>query len=58
MLGRTVKNSTWRYIEWDEGKKGRELYSQVNDPIEYNNLAELPEYQEIVAEMRELLYKE
>ncbi|MEX0981327.1 MAG: sulfatase [Bacteroidales bacterium] len=58
MIGRTVKNSEWRYTEWDEGKKGRELYDQVKDPIEYNNLAEKPEYKELVSEMRELLYKE
>lgn len=58
MLGRTVKNKKWRYIEWDEGKKGRELYDEENDPIEYFNLAESPEYQNIVAEMKELLYQD
>ncbi len=55
MLGRTVKNSKWRYTEWDEGKKGRELYHQINDPLEYENLAEDPQYQSVVAHMKELL---
>ncbi len=58
MLGRTVKNSEWRYVEWDEGKMGKELYDQLNDPIEYNNLAENPDYEEVLVEMRVLLYKE
>ncbi|MCF8392129.1 MAG: sulfatase [Bacteroidales bacterium] len=58
MLGRTVKNKKWRYIEWDEGKKGRELYDEENDPVEYFNLAESPEYQEVVAEMKGLLYQD
>jgi iduronate 2-sulfatase len=58
MLGSSVKNSKWRYIEWDDGKEGRELYDQVNDPIEYNNLAENPEYAELVEEMKELLHND
>jgi len=56
MLGRMVKNENYRYVEWDNGKKGRELYDQKNDPIEYNNLAENPEYLSVVTEMRTLLY--
>ena len=56
MLGRMVKNSKWRYIEWDNGKKGRELYDQKNDPVEYYNLAESPKYLSVVSEMRKLLY--
>lgn len=55
MLGRTVKNSKWRYIEWDNGKMGRELYNQINDPMEYNNLAENPDYSDVIAEMKALL---
>ncbi|NOR75598.1 MAG: sulfatase-like hydrolase/transferase [Draconibacterium sp.] len=56
MLGRMVKNENYRYVEWDNGKKGRELYDQKNDPIEYNNLAENPDYLSVVSEMRTLLY--
>ncbi len=58
MLGSTVKNSRWRYIEWDGGKKGRELYDQVDDPIEYQNLAENPEYTDVVKEMSALLHQD
>ncbi len=57
MMGRMVKNKDWRYVEWDNGERGRELYDQNNDPIEYNNLAENKEYEEVVNEMSELLNK-
>ncbi|MFY0653489.1 MAG: sulfatase [Cyclobacteriaceae bacterium] len=55
MLGRMVKNEDWRYIEWDHGKKGRELYDQHKDPIEYNNLAENAEFEAINKKMSVLL---
>ncbi len=58
MLGRTVKNAAWRYTEWDNGERGNELYDQVNDPVEYINLADDKDYTEVVQEMRELLYAE
>ncbi len=55
MVGRMVKNKDWRYVEWDNGEKGRELYDQKNDPVEYNNLAENPEYSKVIDEMKALL---
>jgi len=57
MLGRTVKNQAWRYIEWGDGEQGRELYDQEQDPMEYSNLAEDPGYADVIAEMHDLLYK-
>jgi len=57
MTGRMVKNEKWRYIEWDNGRKGIELYDQVNDPIEYNNLANQPDYAETIKEMKNLMYQ-
>lgn len=57
MLGRTVKTDKWRYTEWDNGEKGMELYDQVNDPVEYNNLATNQSYATVIAEMKKLLYQ-
>ncbi len=56
--GRMVKNSQWRYVEWDEGRMGNELYNQADDPVEYHNLAAEPEYADVVSSMRELLYQD
>ena len=57
-IGRMVKNKDWRYIEWDHGEKGRELYNQNKDPIEYDNLAEDPENAAIIDKMKNLLYNQ
>lgn len=32
--GRTVRTPRWRYAEWDEGRRGVELYEHENDPHE------------------------
>ena len=37
------------------GKRGTELYDEVNDPDEPNNLADDPARKKVVAEMRRLL---
>jgi len=55
MMGRMVRTEDWRYIEWDNGNQGRELYNQKNDPDEYQNLADNSEYAAIVDEMKVLL---
>jgi uncharacterized sulfatase len=55
MLGKMVKNERWRYVEWDGGERGMELYNQLDDPIEYRNLADDPLYADTVAYMKSLL---
>lgn len=54
-MGRMVKNKSWRYIEWDHGKHGEELYDQVKDPHEFSNLAQDKSYAKVVSEMKTLL---
>lgn len=54
-MGYSVRTEKWRYTEWDKGKRGAELYSQVDDPHELDNLAADPKHQKVVIEMRRLL---
>ncbi|MBF0196541.1 MAG: sulfatase [Planctomycetes bacterium] len=46
--GFTLRNQRWRYVEWNAGKDGRELYDHNKDPEEKMNLAKHPEYSETV----------
>jgi hypothetical protein len=50
-----VRTKRWRYTEWDDGKKGAELYDHDRDPGEYNNLARNPVHAGAVAELKQLL---
>ena len=54
-LGRSVRTARWRYTEWDDGRRGVELYDHERDPAEWHNLAELPEFAGKRQELRELL---
>ena len=54
-MGRSVRTERWRYIEWDEGRKGVQLYDHVNDPHEYRNLADDPAYAKTIEELKRLL---
>ncbi len=53
--GHSVRTDRWRYTEWVRGAQGEELYDQANDPQELHNLAALPKYASIVAQMKALL---
>jgi uncharacterized sulfatase len=56
--GRSVRTDRWRYTEWDGGKRGSELYDHENDPNEWRNLANEPEYAGTVEQMKQLLAAE
>jgi iduronate 2-sulfatase len=56
-MGYSVRTETWRYTEWDNGKRGVELYNEVDDPNEMQNLAEDPKHRKTVAEMQRLLHR-
>ena len=38
--GYSVRTSRWRYIEWQEGAQGAQLYDMEKDPAETTNLAQ------------------
>jgi hypothetical protein len=58
IMWESVKTKKWRYIEWEKGTQGVELYDQEKDPLEYKNLAHNTEYSEVIVEMKKLLRNE
>lgn len=54
-MGRSVRTQRWRYIEWDDGRKGAQLYDHDRDPKEYVNLAGNPDAAETVNRLKLLL---
>jgi arylsulfatase A-like enzyme len=50
-----VRSNGWRYIRYENGDE--ELYDSTNDPLEYCNLANRPEYAERKAELATWLPK-
>jgi iduronate 2-sulfatase len=54
-FGYSLRTARWRYTEWDEGRKGRELYDHDNDAHELTNLAEKAEHAKTVAELSQQL---
>jgi uncharacterized sulfatase len=54
-MGYSVRTEKWRYTEWDNGKRGTELYDEVGDPGELHNRAADPKFQKTVTEMQRTL---
>jgi iduronate 2-sulfatase len=48
-FGYTLRTARWRYTEWDEGNRGRELYDHDADPREQKNLAAIAAHAETVS---------
>jgi iduronate 2-sulfatase len=55
--GHSVRTARWRYTEWDDGKRGVELYDQAADPGEMKNLAGDPANAAVIAELKALVKK-
>jgi len=53
--GHSVRTRRWRYIEWQNGRAGAQLYDHDHDPEERNNLIRDPAHQEVVEELQRLV---
>ena len=54
-VGYTIRTELYRYIAWDDGKAGEELFDELNDPGETRNLAPQPFYANVLVAMRQRL---
>lgn len=54
--GHSVRTERWRYTEWDNGQKGRQLYDYQTDPQELHNLADDPRHAATVAKLQQLVH--
>ena len=55
VTGRSVRTEKYRYTEWDDGKKGAELYDHAADPGEWVNRADQPEMAKTRGELSALI---
>lgn len=54
VMGRSVRTNRWRYTEWNGGQDGVELYDHQADPDEFENLANTPGHENLIAELKRL----
>jgi len=52
VMGRAITTDRWRYIEWDKGRAGRELYDHQDDPRELNNVANDPQHAKLIRDLQ------
>ncbi len=55
--GHSVRTERWRYTEWDNGKRGVELYDHDADANEWKNLAADPKHADTVKTLQALMRK-
>ncbi len=54
-MGYSIRNERYRYTEWDDGKKGAQLYDYDRDPQELHNLVDDPAQAPVLKQMKALL---
>jgi uncharacterized sulfatase len=53
--GLSLRTKRWRFTRWEGSREGIELYDHTRDPDEYTNLAQRPEYRDVVDQLDLLL---
>lgn len=51
-VGRAIRTERYRYVEWNDGQAGVELYDLENDPGELHNLAFAADQAKLIAELQ------
>ena len=54
-MGYSLRTEQFRYTEWDGGKQGVQLFDYKSDPKELKNLADDPQYRDVVIELKAAL---
>jgi uncharacterized sulfatase len=54
-MGRSVRTERYRYTEWDDGKKGAQLYDYEADPGELKNLVDDPDLAPVRERLSEMV---
>lgn len=55
LIGHSVRTDAFRYIQWDEGRGGEQLFDMRTDPDELHDLSKAPVQAERMARMRQRL---
>ena len=55
LQGHSIRTARWRYTEWDQGRRGVELYDQNHDQENINNLAEPPLFAQEMSSLKQRL---
>jgi uncharacterized sulfatase len=53
--GYALRTERYRYVEWDGGRRGRQLYDHQDDPHEQRNLADDPAHAGTIERLKRLL---
>jgi uncharacterized sulfatase len=57
-FGYSLRTERYRYIEWDNGRRGVQLLDYDKDPTESQNFADDPAYRDIVQQLKQRLHQE
>lgn len=55
VMGYSIRTERFRYTEWNGGNAGTELYDYEVDPMEINNLVDVPIYADTLARLKQLM---